>query len=87
MMSEALAMGFVADGKLIRKKLKITQAELALAFGIGKVGVSWYERGETRTPVPLVKLLKLIDWHPDLLEEMQNMLRVLNFSSKSENKL
>ncbi|MFZ4802726.1 MAG: type II toxin-antitoxin system MqsA family antitoxin, partial [Chlorobium sp.] len=32
-----------------------------------------YERGETRPPAPLVKLLKLIDRHPDLLDEMQKM--------------
>jgi len=62
-----------ADIRRIRKKLKITQAELALAFGIGKVAFSRYERGETRPSAPLVKLLKLIDRHPDLLDEMQNM--------------
>jgi HTH-type transcriptional regulator / antitoxin MqsA len=62
-----------ADIRRIRKKLNITQAKLALAFGVGKVAFSRYERGETRPPAPLVKLLKLIDRHPDLLDEMQNM--------------
>ncbi len=62
-----------ADIRRIRKKLNITQAKLALAFGVGKVAFSRYERGETRPPAPLVKLLKLIDRHPDLLDEMQRM--------------
>jgi len=62
-----------ADIRRIRKKLNITQANLALAFGVGKVAFSRYERGETRPPAPLVKLLKLIDRHPDLLDEMQKM--------------
>jgi HTH-type transcriptional regulator / antitoxin MqsA len=62
-----------ADIRRIRKKLNITQAKLALAFGVGQVAFSRYERGETRPPAPLVKLLKLIDRHPDLLDEMQNM--------------
>ena len=37
-----------ADIRRIRKKLNITQAKLALAFGVGKVAFSRYERGETR---------------------------------------
>ena len=39
-MSEAVETGFIADDRLIRKKLKITQAELALAFAIGKMAFS-----------------------------------------------
>lgn len=54
----------------IRKGLKLTQAQLAEAFGIGKAAFSRYERGETRPPAPLVKLLKLLERHPDLLKEM-----------------
>jgi len=60
-----------ADIRRIRKSLKLTQAELAKAFGVGKVAFSRYERGETRPPAPLVKLLKLIERHPDLLAEMR----------------
>lgn len=55
----------------LRKKLKLTQAQLARAFGVGEVAFSRYERGVTRPPAPLVKLLKLIDRHPDLLKEVQ----------------
>jgi HTH-type transcriptional regulator / antitoxin MqsA len=57
----------------IRKNLKLTQAQLADAFGVGKVAFSRYERGETRPPAPLVKLLKLLDRHPDLLKEMRSV--------------
>ena len=51
----------------IRKGLKLTQAQLAEAFGVGKAALSRYERGETRPPAPVVKLLKLLERHPDLL--------------------
>jgi HTH-type transcriptional regulator/antitoxin MqsA len=57
----------------IRKNLKLTQAQLAEAFGVGKVAFSRYERGETRPPTPLVKLLKLLERHPDLLKEMHTV--------------
>jgi HTH-type transcriptional regulator/antitoxin MqsA len=54
----------------IRKGLRLTQAELSEVVGIGKVAFSRYERGETRPPAPLVKLLRLVERHPDLLAEM-----------------
>lgn len=57
----------------IRKTLKLTQTELASIFGLGKVAFSRYERGETRPSVPVVKLLKLLERHPDLLEEMRDL--------------
>jgi HTH-type transcriptional regulator/antitoxin MqsA len=62
-----------ADIRRIRKNLKLTQTQLAEAFGVGKVAFSRYERGETRPPAPLVKLLKLVERHPDLLAEMRGM--------------
>lgn len=60
-----------AEIRRIRKGLNLTQAELAKSFGVGKVAFSRYERGETRPPAPLVKLLRLIEKHPELLEEMK----------------
>lgn len=62
-----------ADIRRIRRKLNLTQAQLASSFGVGKVAFSRYERGETRPPAPLLKLLKLIDRHPDLLIEIEKM--------------
>jgi HTH-type transcriptional regulator/antitoxin MqsA len=60
-----------ADIRRIRKNLKLTQTELSEVVGIGKVAFSRYERGETRPPAPLVKLLKLMERHPDLLSELR----------------
>lgn len=60
-----------ADIRRIRKSLKLTQTELSKVVGIGKVAFSRYERGETRPPTPLVKLLKLVERHPDLLAEIR----------------
>lgn len=60
-----------ADIRRIRKNLKLTQAELSEVFGVGKVAFSRYERGETRPPAPLVKLLKLVERHPDLMVEVR----------------
>lgn len=59
-----------ADIRRIRKTLKLTQTELSEVVGIGKVAFSRYERGETRPPNPLLKLLKLVEKHPNLLAEM-----------------
>jgi len=57
----------------IRKGLNLTQAQLAEVFGVGKAAFSRYERGETRPPAPVVKLLKLLERHPDLLKEMDSV--------------
>ncbi len=59
------------DIRRIRKNLKLTQAKAGRAFGVGKVAFSRYERGKTRPPAPLVKLLKLVQRHPDLLSEIR----------------
>jgi HTH-type transcriptional regulator/antitoxin MqsA len=61
-----------ADIRRIRKSLKLTQTELSEVVGIGKVAFSRYERGETKPPNPLVKLLKLVERHPYLLAEMNS---------------
>ncbi len=57
----------------IRKGLNLTQTQLAESFGVGKAAFSRYERGKTRPPAPVVKLLKLLERHPDLLKEMDDM--------------
>lgn len=54
----------------IRKKLKLTQVEASRLVGIGKIAFSRYERGETQAPAPLVKLLRLVDQHPELINEV-----------------
>lgn len=73
-----------AEIRRIRKKLKLTQADLADAFGVGKVAFSRYERGETRPPAPVVKLLRLIERHPELLTEMQEVQTAFNHPEQAE---
>ncbi|HEX9174301.1 MAG TPA: type II toxin-antitoxin system MqsA family antitoxin, partial [Telluria sp.] len=40
-------------------------------FGGGVNAFSRYETGTTKPPLALVKLLKLLDRHPDLLAEVR----------------
>jgi HTH-type transcriptional regulator/antitoxin MqsA len=55
----------------IRKKLSLDQREAAEIFGGGVNAFSRYENGKTKPPLALVKLLKLLDRHPDLLSEVR----------------
>lgn len=55
----------------VRKKLALDQREAAEIFGGGVNAFSRYETGKTRPPLALVKLLKLLDRHPDLLSEVR----------------
>lgn len=59
-----------AEIRSIRKKLGLTQIEAGKLVGVGKLAFSRYERGETQAPEPLVKLLRLVDRHPELLGEI-----------------
>jgi HTH-type transcriptional regulator/antitoxin MqsA len=55
----------------VRKKLRLDQREAAEIFGGGVNAFSRYENGKTKPPLALVKLLKVLDRHPDLLEEIK----------------
>ena len=55
----------------VRKKLHLDQREAAEIFGGGVNAFSRYETGKTKPPLALVKLLKVLDRHPDLLEEIK----------------
>jgi HTH-type transcriptional regulator/antitoxin MqsA len=55
----------------VRKKLDLGQREAAELFGGGVNAFSRYENGKTKPPLALVKLLKLLDRHPDLLNEVK----------------
>lgn len=55
----------------VRKKLDLGQREAAEIFGGGVNAFSRYENGKTKPPLALVKLLKLLDRHPDLLHEVK----------------
>ena len=55
----------------VRKKLSLDQREAAEIFGGGVNAFSRYENGKTKPPLALVKLLKMLDRHPDLLSEVK----------------
>lgn len=55
----------------VRKKLHLDQREAAELFGGGVNAFSRYENGKTKPPLALVKLLKVLDRHPDLLNEVR----------------
>lgn len=55
----------------VRKKLALDQREAAEIFGGGANAFSRYENGKTKPPLALVKLLKVLDRHPDLLDEVR----------------
>ena len=59
---------FIAN---VRKKLALDQREAAEIFGGGVNAFSRYENGKTKPPLALVKLLKVLDRHPDLLDEVK----------------
>jgi HTH-type transcriptional regulator/antitoxin MqsA len=60
--------GFITT---VRKKLNLDQREAAELFGGGVNAFSRYENGKTRPPLALVKLLRLLDRHPGLLDELR----------------
>ena len=55
----------------VRKKLDLDQREAGEIFGGGVNAFSRYENGKTKPPLSLVKLLKVLDRHPDLLDEIR----------------
>ena len=60
--------GFIVS---VRKKLDLGQREAAEIFGGGIDAFSRYENGKTRPSLALVKLLKVLERHPDLLNEVR----------------
>ena len=63
-----VAPSFIAD---VRKKLALDQREAAEIFGGGVNAFSRYETGKTKPPLALVKLLKVLDRHPELIDEIR----------------
>ena len=57
----------------VRKKLALDQREAGEIFGGGVNAFSRYESGKTRPSLALVKLLKLLDRHPNLLKEVKTL--------------
>jgi HTH-type transcriptional regulator/antitoxin MqsA len=66
--------GSIVDPEFIvsvRKKLDLDQREAGEIFGGGVNAFSRYENGKTKPSLALVKLLKVLDRHPDLLQEVR----------------
>ncbi len=55
----------------VRRKLDLDQREAGEIFGGGVNAFSRYENGKTQPPLALVKLLKVLDRHPELLAEVR----------------
>ena len=55
----------------VRKKLGLDQREAGQLFGGGVNAFSRYETGKTRPPLALIKLLRVLDRHPELLGEVR----------------
>jgi len=55
----------------VRKQLALDQRQAAEIFGGGVNAFSRYENGKTKPPLALVKLLKVLEQHPDLLAEIR----------------
>jgi len=55
----------------VRKKLALDQRQAAKIFGGGVNAFSRYENGKTKPSLALVKLLKVLNRHPELLKEIQ----------------
>ena len=57
----------------VRQKLCLDQREAADIFGGGINAFSRYETGKTKPPLALVKLLKVLERHPELLNEIKEI--------------
>jgi HTH-type transcriptional regulator / antitoxin MqsA len=55
----------------IRKKLGLSQKEAAKIAGGGHNAFSRYERGEAKPLAAVVNLFRLLDRHPELLDELK----------------
>lgn len=55
----------------IRRKLKLTQKQAAALTGGGHNAFSRYERGEAKPLPAVMHLFRLLDQHPELLEELK----------------
>jgi 4-azaleucine resistance transporter AzlC len=62
-----------ATSPRFERKLDLDQRQAAELFGGGVNAFSRYENGKTKPPLALVKLFKLLDRHPELLNEAAGM--------------
>jgi len=56
----------------VRRKLKLTQHQAARLTGGGHNAIGRYERGEVQPMPAVVNLFKILDAHPELLDEIRD---------------
>jgi HTH-type transcriptional regulator / antitoxin MqsA len=61
-----------ADIRRLRKKLKLTQRDAGALFRVGENAFNKYERGIVQPSGPTVQLMKLLDRHPELIEDLRD---------------
>ncbi|WP_413742385.1 type II toxin-antitoxin system MqsA family antitoxin [Sodalis sp. RH15] len=66
--NEIIAPEFIVQ---IRKKLGLNQKEASEIFGGGVNAFSRYEKGQAQPHPSTIKLLQVLDRHPDLLSEIR----------------
>ncbi len=59
----------------IRRKLGLSQAQAARLTGGGHNAFSRYERGEVQPLPAVINLFRILDRHPELLEELSGTVR------------
>jgi HTH-type transcriptional regulator/antitoxin MqsA len=55
----------------VRKKLNLDQTEAEHLFGLGPNAFSRYERGKVTQPSTLLILLRMLDEHPEMLNDVR----------------
>lgn len=55
----------------VRRKLRLTREGADAVFGVQSGDFARFETGKKEAPLPLAKLLKLVDRHPELLGEIR----------------
>uniref|UniRef100_UPI0001C2FA74 HTH-type transcriptional regulator MQSA (ygiT/b3021) n=1 Tax=Escherichia coli (strain K12) TaxID=83333 RepID=UPI0001C2FA74 len=66
--AETVAPEFIVK---VRKKLSLTQKEASEIFGGGVNAFSRYEKGNAQPHPSTIKLLRVLDKHPELLNEIR----------------
>jgi HTH-type transcriptional regulator / antitoxin MqsA len=63
--------GLPATIKRIRAKLRLSQREAGALFKVGENAFDKYERGLITPSGPTVQLIKMLDRHPELVDELR----------------
>ena len=71
MLRDWLMVALAAAATFYGAYLALDRRQAAAIFGGGAKALSRYENGKTKPPLALVKLLKVLDRHPDLLSEVR----------------